>query len=170
LITTASNAVRPLSSVVSYQILAFFPDLNSQQSIAMDATLVRKQFALLHIMTILINLSALFALPMLPRQRKETHELVAAGVTSPFWGFFALISALSFLTYSTIVSFMTVAGAETYGCYKILGGEGCSEDESSFLVIMLVGSVLIYCYGVNFYLSFWPILKDGLHFSFSLFI
>ena len=36
LITTASNAVAPLSAVISYQLLAFFPLLNDQSSIAAD--------------------------------------------------------------------------------------------------------------------------------------
>lgn len=36
LITTASNAVSPLSAVISYQLLAFFPLLNDQNSIAAD--------------------------------------------------------------------------------------------------------------------------------------
>lgn len=73
LITTASNAVSPLSAVVSYQLLAFFPLLNDQDSIAADTPEVRKQFASLHTIVIMLNLSSLLSLPLLPRQKKETR-------------------------------------------------------------------------------------------------
>lgn len=169
LITTASNAVSPLSSVISYQLLAFFPSLNDQASIATDTDEVRREFALLHFLVILINLSSLLALPMLPRQKKETRDLVAGGETSAFWGRFALISAFVFLTYSTIVTFVTVAAHDMYGCLKIFGGGGCSADESSAPAHVLVAAVLVYCYGVNFYHSFWPCLRGKRRFSFSMF-
>jgi hypothetical protein len=73
LITTATNAVSPLSAVISYQLMAFFPLLNDQESIATDTPEVRKQFASLHTIVILLNLSSLLALPLLPRQKKETR-------------------------------------------------------------------------------------------------
>jgi hypothetical protein len=73
LITTASNAVSPLSAVVSYQLLAFFPLLNDQDSIKADTPEVRKQFASLHTIVIMLNLSSLLSLPLLPRQKKETR-------------------------------------------------------------------------------------------------
>ena len=50
-----------------------------------------------------------------------------------------------------IVTFMTVAGADTYGCLKILGGAGFSEDESCIPVYCLMGACFVYCYG-------WPLL------------
>ena len=73
LITTASNAVSPLSAVISYQLLAFFPLLNDQNSISADTPEVRKQFATLHSIVIILNLSSLLSLPLLPRQKKETR-------------------------------------------------------------------------------------------------
>merc|ERR1719296_434543 len=85
LITTATNAVSPLSAVISYQLLAFFPLLNDQESIATDTPQVRNQFACLHSLVIILNLSSILALPLLPRQKKETRELVAKGETSKFW-------------------------------------------------------------------------------------
>ena len=45
LITTATNAVSPLSAVISYQLLAFFPSLNDQESIAEDTPQVRHEMA-----------------------------------------------------------------------------------------------------------------------------
>merc|ERR1712176_1537732 len=125
LITTSSNAVTPLSAVVSYQFLA---------------------------------------LPLLPRQKKEARDLLETGGTSIFWGRFTYTCATVFLIYSTIVTFMTVFGSE-YSCYKVLGGGGCSSDESSALVYTLILLVFLFCYGVNFYLSFW-----NQRFSFSNFV
>jgi len=170
LITTASNSVGPLSSVISYQFMAFLPALNTQEGIEADTPEVRNQFAFLIFITEVIGLTSLLALPMLPRQKKETRELVAKGETSAFWAAFTLISGLIFLIYSTIVTFFTVAGADTYGCYKVLGGEGCTDDESSAAVYILIGIVFLYCYGVNFYLSFWPIITGREKFSFSMFV
>eukprot|EP00568_Trieres_chinensis_P014751 CAMPEP_0183324132 /NCGR_PEP_ID=MMETSP0160_2-20130417/76228_1 /TAXON_ID=2839 ORGANISM="Odontella Sinensis, Strain Grunow 1884" /NCGR_SAMPLE_ID=MMETSP0160_2 /ASSEMBLY_ACC=CAM_ASM_000250 /LENGTH=457 /DNA_ID=CAMNT_0025491653 /DNA_START=104 /DNA_END=1480 /DNA_ORIENTATION=- len=169
LITTASNTVSPLSSVISYQLLAFFPLLNTQESIATDTPEVRKQFATLQLLTILINLTSLIALPMLPRQKKETRELVAQGEVSAFWGRFALLSALTFLAYSSVVTFLTVAAHDVYGCFKILGGGGCSAEESAVPAYTLVVLVLLYCYGVNFYHSFWPIVRGQKKFQWSMF-
>mmetsp|Transcript_16381 Transcript_16381/g.21993 ORF Transcript_16381/g.21993 Transcript_16381/m.21993 type:complete len:240 (+) Transcript_16381:263-982(+) len=170
LITTVSNTVSPLSLVISYQFLAFFPALNTQEGIATDTDEVRWDFAMLHMLTIVINLTSLLALPLLPRQKKETRELVARGEHSVFWGKFALYSAMIFLAYSTMVTFATVVLHDVYGCFKILGGAGCSAEESSFPAYVMVGCVLAYCYGVNFYLSYWPIVKKKKKFSWSMFL
>mmetsp|Transcript_25112 Transcript_25112/g.45247 ORF Transcript_25112/g.45247 Transcript_25112/m.45247 type:complete len:491 (-) Transcript_25112:339-1811(-) len=170
MITTATNAVSPLSAVISYQLLAFFPSLNEQESIATDTPQVRKEFACLHSLVIILNLSSLLALPLLPRQKKETRELVAKGETSTFWGMYVICSAFIFLCYSTFVTFVTVKYHDVYGCMKILGGGGCSADESSTMALGLVSVILLYCYGTNFYLSFWPILKGERKFSWQMFI
>ena len=149
--------------------MAFFPTLNTQDGLASDTQDVRKEFALLILVTEIINLTSLLALPMLPRQKKETQELIKAGETSVFWAKFTLISATVFLIYSTIVTFLTVAGADRYGCLKILGGSGCSENESSIPAFLLIAVVFLYCYGVNFYFTFLPILKGEKKFSFGMF-
>ena len=169
LITTATNAVSPLSAVVSYQLLAFFPLLNDQESIATDTPEVRSQFATLHSLVMLLNFSSLLSLPLLPRQKKETRELVAKGETSNFWGKFCILSALTFLCYSTIATFVTVKYHDVYGCMKVLGGGGCSADESSNMALGLVTCILAYCYGVNFYLSYLPIFTGERRFSWAMF-
>ena len=134
LVTTAANATIPLSVVIAYQFLAFFPDLNTQEGIAQDTPEIRNQFAFLVLLTEIINLSSLLSLPMLPRQKEETRELVNSGESSSFWAKFTLISGGVFLIYSTCITFFTVAGAETYGCLKILGGSGCSADEHTQVI------------------------------------
>jgi hypothetical protein len=91
------------------------------------------------------------------------------GEPSTFWAKFTLISGGIFLVYSTCITFFTVAGAETYGCLKILGGTGCTEDESSIPVYLLLTGTFTNCYGINFYFTFWPILKGETTFSFSMF-
>eukprot|EP00978_Attheya_sp_CCMP212_P001667 scaffold3444_cov50-Attheya_sp.AAC.3 len=169
LVTTAANATVPLSFVIAYQFLALFPDLNSQEGIASDTQSVRNQFIFLILLTEAINLSSLLSLPMLPRQKEETRELVRTGETSAFWAKFTLISGGVILIYSTIVTFLTVAGADTYGCLKILGGSGCSETESSIPVYILLAVVFAYCYGLNFYFTFWPILRGEKKFSLAMF-
>lgn len=170
LITTATNAVSPLSAVISYQLLAFFPSLNEQESIATDTPQVRKEFACLHTLVIILNLSSLFSLPLLPRQKKETRELVAKGEKSTFWGMYVIGSAFTFLCYSTFVTFVTVRYHDVYGCMKILGGGGCSADESSTMAMGLVSIILAYCYGTSFYLSYLPIVKGERRFSWGMFV
>lgn len=170
LITTSTNAVYPLSAVVSYQLLAFFPSLNDQESISTDTPQVRKDFACLHALIILLNMSSLLSLPLLPRQKKETRELVAKGEKSSFWGSFVIVSAFTFLCYSTFVTFVTVRYHDVYGCMKILGGGGCSGEESSTMAFGLVSVILLYCYGTNFYLSYWPIVKGEHKFSWKMFV
>mmetsp|Transcript_15892 Transcript_15892/g.39459 ORF Transcript_15892/g.39459 Transcript_15892/m.39459 type:complete len:680 (+) Transcript_15892:521-2560(+) len=169
LITTANNATIPLSFVISFQLMAFFPDLNTQAGIEADTPSVRNQFALLILITEAVNLSSLACLPMLPRQKAETRELVKNGGSSAFWAGFALISASIFLLYSTFVTFFTVAGAETYGCLKIFGGSGCSENESSIPVTILLVACFLYSYGLNFYFTFLPILQGKEKFAWSMF-
>ncbi len=170
LITTATNAVSPLSAVVSYQLLAFFPSLNDQESIARDTPQVRNDFARLHLLVILLNMSSLLSLPLLPRQKKETRELVAKGEKSCFWGGYVIVSALTFLSYSTFVTLVTVKYHDVYGCLKVLGGGGCSGEETSTMAFGLVSFILIYCYGTNFYLSYWPIVKGEHKFSWRMFV
>jgi hypothetical protein len=169
LITTASNATGPISTVISFQFMAFFPLLNTQEGLESDTLEVRNQFALLILIVELINLSSLLSLPMLPRQKTEMQELVAKGETSAFWAKFTLISAAIFLIYSTFVTFFAVGATETMGCSKILGGNGCTEDESSIPVYFLMGILFFYCYGLNFYFTFWPILTGREKFSFDMF-
>lgn len=170
LITTATNAVSPMSSVISFQLIAFFPSLNDQESIATDTPQVRRDFACLHALVIILNLSSLLALPLLPRQKRETRELVAKGEKSDFWGIYVIGSALIFLFYSTVVTFLSVRYHDVYGCMKLLGGGGCSADESSTMALGLVSAVLLYCYGTNFYLSYLPILKGEHKFSWKMFV
>lgn len=169
LITTASNATIPLSVVISYQFMALFPSLNTQEGLAVDDEQVRKEFGLLIMIVEIINLSSLFALPMLPRQKAATRELVENGETSSFWAAFTLVSGIVFLVYSTFVTFMTVGAADTLGCYKILGGTGCTENESSIPVFCLIGACFLYSYGVNFYFTFWPIIRGRKKFSLGMF-
>ena len=170
MITTATNAVSPLSAVISYQLLAFFPSLNEQESIATDTPQVRREFATLHLFVIVLNLSSLLTLPLLPRQKKETRDIVAKGETSKFWGRYVMGSALTFLSYSTAVTFITVKYHDVYGCKKIFGGGGCSADESSGPAIFLVAAILLYCYGTNFYLSYLPIVRGERKFSWQMFL
>lgn len=170
LITAASNVVWPLSSVVSYQLLAFFPSLNDQEGIGKDTPQIRGEFAALQVLVIFVNLSSLLTLPLLPRQKRETRELVAGGERSLMWGTFVIVSLLSFLCYSTFVTLVTVKYHDSLGCLKILGGGGCTEQESSIPALLLVSSILTYCYGTNFYLSYWPIWKGDKKFQWSLFV
>ena len=170
LITTATNSVTPLSAVISYQLLAFFPSLNDQESIATDTPQVRKEFACLHILVIILNLSSLLSLPLLPRQKKETRELVAKGEKSTFWGIYVIGSAFIFLCYSTFVTIVTVKYHDVYGCMKVLGGGGCSAEESSIMASGLISLILLYCYGTTFYLSYLPMVKGERKFSFRMFI
>lgn len=127
------------------KFMALFPDLNTQEGLAKDTPEVRRDMALLVIIVEAINISSLLSLPMLVRQKKEAKEMMEDGTESAFWAKFTMISALIFLLYSTVVTFLTVAGADTYGCLKILGGAGCSEDESSIPVYCLMGAVRTSC-------------------------
>lgn len=149
--------------------MAFFPELNTQEGLAMDTPQIRRDFAVLTFIVEAVNLSSLLALPMLVRQKAEAQEMLKAGEESSFWAKFAVTSATIFLLYSTVVTFLTVAGADSYGCYKILGGPGCTEDESSIPVYCLMGACFLYCYGVNFYHTFLPILRGQRKFSFRMF-
>lgn len=149
--------------------MAFFPELNTQEGLATDTPEVRRDMALLIIIVEAVNLSSLLALPMLVRQKEEAQAVLKEGLESAFWAKFTIISASIFLIYSTIVTFLTVAGADTYGCLKILGGPGCTEDESSIPVYCLMGAVFLYCYSVNFIHTFWPILKGEKKFKWSMF-
>lgn len=53
---------------------------------------------------------------------------------------------------------------------QVLGGGGCSAEESSVPAILLVSSVLLYCYGTNFYLSYLPIIRGEHRFSWKMFV
>ena len=72
-------------------------------------------------------------------------------------------------TFPSLSKKATVAGGDTYGCLKILGGPGCTEDESSIPVYYLMGAVFLCCYSVNFIHTFWPILKGEKKFKWSMF-
>ena len=153
LITTAGNVAGPLSTVISQQLLSFFPALESQETIQADTPEVRNQMMGLLLVTELINFTGLLTLPMLPRQRAETRQLVKEGGTSSFWGKFGLFSGLIALIYASIVSWITVADPEI-GCLRILGGTGCENaSEASARIdyafsLVLMAAVFLYCYGI----------------------
>ena len=149
--------------------MALFPDLNTQEGLAKDTPEVRRDMALLIVIVEAINISSLLSLPMLVRQKKEAKQMLEDGEESSFWAKVTIFSAVIFLLYSTIVTFMTVAGADSYGCLKILGGPGCSEDESSIPVYCLMGACFLYCYGVNFYHTYLPILRGQRKFHLGMF-
>ena len=69
-----------------------------------------------------------------------------------------MASGFVFLVYSTLVSFIAVARAGAYGCYKVFGGLSCTENESSVQICLLIGIAHEHFYDVNFYYSFWPIV------------
>jgi len=52
LLTTANNATIPLSSVISYQLMSLFPSLNTQEGLTSDTLEVRKEFALVLLITV----------------------------------------------------------------------------------------------------------------------
>ena len=142
---------------------------NTEEGLAEDSQEVRNQFGILLFALEIVNLTSLLALPLLPRQKKETRELVEKGETSKFWASYTLITGFIFLVYSTLVTFLTVAASDTYGCYKVFGGAGCTENESSIPVYLLILMAFVYCYGTNFYLSFWPIVCGREKFSWGMF-
>jgi hypothetical protein len=151
LISTAGNVAYPLATVLSQQLLSFFPALASQDTIKADTPEVRNQMMGLFILTELINFTALLSLPMLPRQRKETRLLVKEGGSSSFWGKFGLISGLVALIYSSIISWITVADPKI-GCLNVLGGTGCKDASAvgakvdyAFSIVLMV-MVFLYCY------------------------
>lgn len=151
LITTAGNVAGPLSTVISQQLLSFFPALASQETIRTDTPEVRNQMMGLLLVSELINFTGLLTLPMLPRQRAETRQLVKEGGSSSFWGKFGLFSGLIALIYASIVSWITVADPEI-GCLRILGGTGCEDASEAAaridyaLSLVLMAAVFLYCY------------------------
>lgn len=48
-----------------------------------------------------------------------TSEMVAKGETSVFWGRFVIISVVTFLSYATIATLVTVKYHDVYGCFKV---------------------------------------------------
>jgi len=171
LITTSADATMSLSSVISNQLLSFFPSLATQASIATDTPLVRNDMTALFLIVTLVNTSALLVLPLLPRQREEAWKIMKEGVQSAFWGGFALISGLVFLVYSTIVTFLTVAGADTYGCMAILGGPGCGAgggvDPGATTLLALI---FLYCFFVFGCFVVRPIAKGEKKFSWGMYV
>lgn len=143
LITTASNATIPLSSVISYQFMAFFPELNTQAGIAADTPNVRRDMALLILLVEIVNVTSLFSLPMLVRQKKEAQEMVEAGGESKFWARFTVVSVLVFLIYSTLVTFLTIAGADTVSvCECALALFACSPMNAHICIYLLWSSMV----------------------------
>ena len=45
--------------------------------------------------------------------------MVAKGEVSTFWGSFVVISVITFLSYSTIATLVTVKYHDVYGCFKV---------------------------------------------------
>lgn len=159
LITTSHNAVSPLGTVISNQLMAAFPLLNDPTTLKVDDSEVRGQYASLLFIVVAFNLSSLLALPLLPRQKREARELLANGETSGFWAGFTAISCAIIIIYSTILVVYNVVGdEETQLCSYLLGGSGC-EGESKAPVIILLTIVFVYTYGIIFYHGYWPAIK-----------
>jgi len=165
LITSATAATYPLATAVSLALFSFFPTLNEQDSLSEDTPEVRNSMATLIVIILILNWTGVLAMPMLPRQREETRELVKKNEKSKLWAAVALIAGLLAIVYSTIITIYSAEG----GCAKIFGGPGCGGQTHTGLYVAM-GIIFGFCYLVPFYHVYWPILTGKEKFQWGMFV
>lgn len=166
LITSATAATYPLATAVSLALLSFFPILNEQDSLSEDTPAVRNAMASLIVVILVLNWSGVLAMPMLPRQREETRELVKKNEKSKLWAAVALIAGLCAIIYSTIITIFSARG----GCAAIFGGPGCDDGNPGQGLFVVMAVIFGFCYCVPFYHVYWPILMRRESFRWSIFV
>jgi len=165
LITSATAVTHPLATTVSIALLSFFPALNEQNSFSDDTPAVRNSMAALMVIVVVLNWTGLLAMPMLPRQRQETRDLVERNETSKTWAAVALTVGLCALIYSTLVTIFSARG----GCAAILGGPGCS-DGKPIGVYLAMAVIFGFCYIIPTYHVYWPIVIGKERFTWRMFV
>jgi len=168
-LTASSAAVTVAAFTFQQQLLQIFPLVSSTETIVMDTTEMRMQFLQYDMVAIAFRFSFILMLPLLPRQRTEAAALRDKNEQSSWWAVFCVASTLTFLAYSTMTSVLPLVFPSAQ-CYKVFGGSGCTEDESSLLSILSVVIILGYCYYIPLALIYWPIIKGKEKFSWNMFL
>ncbi|VEU39272.1 unnamed protein product [Pseudo-nitzschia multistriata] len=100
----------------------------------------------------------------------EAKALKDEDERSPIWGGITLFSTLVLMLYSACVATVPYAipGAR---CYKLLGGQGCSEDSNdTALVILQIVIMTSFCFVIPTVLIYWPILRGKAKFSRDMYL
>jgi hypothetical protein len=121
LLTTCVNLSSTFASTITKNIDSHF-DVGSE-FIKADTTHVRWQVTYVLLIAYGTNIMSLFFLPLLPKQKKETQELMATGGKNKYIGGFMVLALVFALAWAVMVNIMSIYPSTS--CLRIVGGTGC---------------------------------------------
>lgn len=127
LLTTVSNLTTPFATAITRNVNSVF-DLSTER-IQDDSTDVRRDITITVLIMYVVNLLSLLWLVILPRQKEETQMLKRLGASSHFMGTFTVCYLSFALIWSVATNIMSIYPSTS--CLKIVGGEGCNQDDTS---------------------------------------
>lgn len=141
-------------------IASLFPESAKADGFTVIEMPPELQTEMLHfeIVAVILKLSTIYFLPLFPRQRKEAKEKSDRNETSRLWLIFLLVATGLTLVFTTLRAWGPVILPDNITCMRILGGIGCSEDESMIPLYLKFFVVLGFCYGVPTALVYVPII------------
>jgi len=124
LLTSSMNLSLPFAYTLSKYVNA--PFNISNEDIQNDSHRTRRLVTITALISNVVQLLALLFLPLLPRQKAETQDLIKTGGSSRKWGIFTLVVLTFALIWSNVVNVLSVF--ESTSCLVIAGGDGCYSE------------------------------------------
>jgi hypothetical protein len=125
LITTINNITLPLTGLISANIVGQFELYDASGRIIRDTASSRMELVKLDSLIFCIQISALFSLALLPKQKKQLKEQVMAGKRNPLLAKIVVSMMIICFLYSVIGNFLL--SNESTACLRFIGGKGCHK-------------------------------------------
>uniref|UniRef100_M4B716 Transmembrane protein n=1 Tax=Hyaloperonospora arabidopsidis (strain Emoy2) TaxID=559515 RepID=M4B716_HYAAE len=123
LLTTVYNLCTPFSAAITRNVDGQF-DLSTER-IQNDSHDIRYDVTVTVLIMWMVNLLSLSFLPMLPRQKEQTHVMKRLGGSSFFMGIITVVYLVLALTWSVLTNILSTY--DSTACLAIAGGDGCKN-------------------------------------------
>jgi len=121
LMTSCYNLAMPFATTLTKNVNA--PFSVSNDDIMNDTYQSRRDVTITALISYAMKIFSLVFLPLLPRQKAETQDLIQTGGSSKKWGIFTLVYLGFALIWSILTNMLSVF--ESTSCLSIAGGDGC---------------------------------------------
>lgn len=123
LLTMLHNLGGPVARALSNQIFAHFDGLAAQINYVRDTDAFRDTVAWSYGLSYTCSIVALGLLPLIPRQKEETHDRLKTWPSRALYGKSAIMLVALAWVYAVTLNLLAIS--PTYSCLRVVGGAGC---------------------------------------------
>jgi len=138
------------SGVIAKTLLAFFPSIADAGIISEDTPEMKNDFAQFTIITVCFKFLAIYSLPMLPRQEKETRAIYEKKEQSIVWATVTVVSFIVAFLYTSVAIFVPI--------------------QSVAFLYTVLAIATIWCISIPACVIYWPIFAKKEKFDWKIFI